>query len=107
MSLDVSQESDQREILRILEDDGWVILKGVTDLNSIERARLHEVKVLLLLKATHAILTQYSMFLHSLLWQEAASLNKAHHDAGLIHISLMYRLYVHQTGKISPKRKNY
>lgn len=41
--LDLSREECRKELLQTLENDGWVIFKKATDINSSERAKLHEV----------------------------------------------------------------
>ena len=39
LSLDLSQEEDRQEVLRVLESDGFIVLKRATTLDSSELAR--------------------------------------------------------------------
>ncbi|KAA8642366.1 uncharacterized protein ATNIH1004_011310 [Aspergillus tanneri] len=42
--LDLSLEISRKEILEVLEHDGWVIIENATDINSSERAKLNKLQ---------------------------------------------------------------
>ena len=42
-SLNLSLEIDRRSILEVLENEGFVIIQGATDINSSERAKFNKV----------------------------------------------------------------
>ena len=43
VSLDLSQEGSHKQIIQALQEDGWVVLKKATDLNSTEEAKFNKV----------------------------------------------------------------
>lgn len=43
VTMDLSKEADRKDILEALETDGWVILKNVADISSIDAAQENKV----------------------------------------------------------------